>query len=133
MEKAYFFKTNQLVIWRPSGILTTNKITEFITFLDVSSEQRDPHFSRFIDLTQIAGISVNYQDLHPIASQRKNYHNIHIKQRVKMAFLVNNPLAYGMARMYQILSDDPHFDVTIYENIEEAAAFLGVDIGLIRP
>ena len=132
MEKEYLFKTDQLVIWRPLGILTTNKITEFITFLNVSSEQRDPHFNRFIDLTQIAGISVTYQDLHPIASQRKNYHNIHIKRRVKMAFLVNNPLAYGMARMYQTLSDDPYFNVNIYEDIEEVAAFLHVDIALIR-
>jgi len=59
MYKEYFFKTDQLVIWRPSGILDSEKIYEFISFLNKSSEERDPHFDRFIDLSQSSGISVH--------------------------------------------------------------------------
>ena len=44
-DKEYFFKTDQLVIWRPSGMLNTAKIQEFIRFLEENSEQRDPNFS----------------------------------------------------------------------------------------
>jgi hypothetical protein len=133
MEKEYFFKTDQLVIWRPSGILDINKIYDFINFLNTQSEQRDPHFSRFIDLSQIAGISVKFQDLYPVTQQRKNYHRASLKQTVKMVFLATNPLSYGMVRMYQMLYDDPHFAINICENINEAANLLKVDVAVINP
>ena len=133
MDKEYFFQSDQLTIWRPTGMLGTDKIYEFIRFLNESSERKTPYFNRFIDLSQISGISIAYQDLHPIAQQRKEYYSANIKQIVKMAILVNNPLSYGMARMYQMLSDEPHFEVNICENREEAAQFLEVDISVIIP
>jgi hypothetical protein len=133
MDKEYFFKTEKLAIWRPTGMLDTAKIKEFIGFIDDNSEQRDPHFSRFIDLSQISGISVNYEDVVPIVQQRKSYSSTHIKRKVKMAFLVNNPISFGMARMYQMLYDDPHFEINIYENREQVAQFLELDISLIKP
>jgi len=133
MDKEYFFKTDQLAIWRPLGTLTTQMIYDFINFLNDASKQQNPHFSRFIDLSQISGISVNFQDLYPIASVRKTYHSASLKEKVKMAFLVNNPLSYGMARMYQMLNDAPHIEISIYSNIENISEFLEVDIALIRP
>lgn len=133
MGKEYFFATDQLVVWRPTGLMNTKKILEFITFLNSSSKQRHPHFSRFIDLTQISGISVNYKDLYPIAEQRKAYYSVHIKQTIKMAFLVNNPISYGMARMYQMLTSNPQLDVNIFKELEEVSNFLKVDISLISP
>ena len=129
--KEYYFETDRLMIWRPHGILDTTKINEFIKFLEESSITRDPHFSRFIDLSQISGISVQYQDLYPIARQRKSYFRTNIKQTVKMAFLANDPFSYGMARMYQALSDEPTLDMHITESREEVSAFLGVDLSLI--
>ncbi|NOQ97091.1 MAG: hypothetical protein GQ561_02925 [Calditrichae bacterium] len=133
MDKEYFFKTDQLVIWRPSGILDTVRIKEFIGFIDVNTEQRDPHFSRFIDLSQISGISVNYEDVVPIVQQRKSYSTNHIKRKVKMAFLVHNPISFGMARMYQMLYDDPLFEINIYESREEVSDYLEVDVSILVP
>jgi hypothetical protein len=131
--KEYYFESDRLMIWRPLGILDTSKINEFIKFIEESSLNRDPHFSRFIDLSQISGISVEYQDLYPIARQRKSYFRTNIKQRVKMAFLANDPFSYGMARMYQSLSDGPGLDVCISGNREEVSAFLGVGLDQISP
>ena len=133
MEEEYFFKTDQLVIWRPSGTLATEKLVKFIGFVNKNSEQKDPHFSRFVDLSQVSDISFKYEDLYPIATQRKQYYSTNLKQTVRMAILVNKPLAFGMARMYQMLSDDPHFEVHICETAEEASRFLDVDISLIVP
>ena len=132
MDKEYFFKTDQLVIWRPSGILVSEKIYEFIRFLNKSSEGRDPHFDRFIDLSHSSGISVNYKDLQPVADQRKLYYSTILKQKVKMAVLANNPISFGMARMYQTISDDAHIEINIYDNFEDCSKFLKVDISLIH-
>lgn len=133
MDKEYFFKTDQLAIWRPLGILNTQKIYEFINFINEISKHKDPHFSRFIDLTQISGISVNYQDLQPIADERKKYYNTYLNKKVKMVFLVNNPLAYGMARMYQMLNNEPHIGINICETAQKASELLEVDVAVIGP
>jgi hypothetical protein len=133
MNEEYFFVTDTLAVWRPFGILDIDKIYEFINFLNAYSEKNDPHFNRLIDLMHISGVSVRYEDLSSIASRRKTYLKEHLKHKVKFAFLVNNPLAYGMTRMYQMLSDDPHVETHLYESIEAVAEFLEVDASLIAP
>ncbi len=132
MDKEYFFKTEQLAIWIPSGVLDTSKIRDFIDFLNSSSEVKEHQFDRFIDLTRISGISVKYQDLYPIANERKIYYQKSIVPGVKMAILVNNPLSFGMARMYQMLNDDANIEINIFETIEEVANFLQIDISILR-
>jgi hypothetical protein len=133
VDKEYFLKTEELVVWRPTGILTPEKIHGFVKFLNELSQQRDPHFSRFIDLSQISGISVKYNDLSPIAKQRSEFYKTNIKQKVKMAFFTKDPLTFGMARMYQMLTDDPNIQVLISENLEEISNFFEVDISVITP
>lgn len=133
MKKEFFSATDQLVIWRPIGILKTEKILEFIKFLNSYGEKHDPHFNRFIDLTHISGISVQYKDLYPIAEQRKKYFTAKLTDKVKMVFLVDNPVTYGMARMYQTLTSNPQLNVIILKNIEEVSNFLGVPVSVISP
>ena len=131
MDKEFFIKSDRLIIWRPKGILDTAKIYDFIQYLNIVSNERDPHFSRLIDLSQIDGISVKYNDLSPIAEQRRKYYNSNINKKVKMAFYVTNPLSLGMARMYQTLSDESHVEINIYKNLEKCSEFLEVDISLL--
>ena len=123
----FYFETDQLMIWRPTGMLDIGKIREFITFLEESGHTHDPHFSRFVDLSRISGISVQYRDLYPIAQRRKSYFKTNISRKVKMVFLVSNPLSYGMARMYQTISAEPNLEMHITENREEASRILGLD------
>lgn len=131
MNKEYFMKTDNLAVWRPKGVLSTKKILEFITFLNEQCKQQDPHFNRFIDLSHISGVSVNYDDLYHIAEQRKIYYAANIKQTVKMAFLAKNPFSYGMARMYIVLSTHPLLKVNISKNMKEVSDFLEIDISLL--
>ena len=132
MEKEYYFRTHQLAIWRPSGILDSKKIHEFVIFLNRESERRDPHFNRFIDLCEISGISVNFSELYQISRDRKIFHSLHLRHNVKMVFLVNNSLSFGMARMYQTLYDDPKLKITICEDITEASNLLEVEKEILR-
>ena len=127
MESEYNFKNNNLVIWQPNNILDSHKIKEFIKFLDEQSQARDPHFNRFVDLTKISGLNVNYDILMPIALTRQKYYVSNFTRKVKMGFYVNNPLTFGMARMYQSLSDDEHMVTLISESLDEIAEFLKCD------
>jgi hypothetical protein len=127
MEKEYLFLSDKLVRWRPLGVLNTQKIFEFINYVDQSAEERDPHFDRYIDLSKVSGVSVMYDDLSPIAKARKTYYSSHISRKVKMAFFANNPLTFGMARMYQTLSEDENLDIRIFKSIDEVASYLQID------
>jgi len=111
--------------------MNSNKIYDFIRYLDKVSEERDPHFNRFIDLSLISGVSVKYDDLSPIAEQRRKYHKSKLKKRVKMAFYVKNPLSRGMARMYQILADETNLEINIYDELDKCADFLDANISLL--
>ena len=127
METEYYFKNENLVIWQPKSVLDSSKIKNFINFIDENSKTRDPHFNRFVDLTKISGISVNYENLRPVAQTRQTYYINNFTREVKMGFYVNNPLAFGMARMYQSLSDDKYMEVKISESLDEVAEFLKCD------
>jgi len=127
LDSEYYFKNENLVIWQPKNMLDSYKIKDFITFLDESSKSRDPHFSRFVDLTKISGLSVNYENLMPVAQTRQKYYVSNFTRKVKMGFFVNNPLAFGMARMYQSLNDDKYMETLISESLDEIAKFLKCD------
>ena len=127
MEPEYYFKDENLVIWQPKNILDSNKIKNFISFLDESSVSRDPHFCRFVDLTKISGLSVNYEHLLPIAQTRQKYYVSKFTKKVRMGFYVNNPLTFGMARMYQSLNDDELMETLISESLNEIAEFLNCE------
>ncbi|MCK4559164.1 MAG: hypothetical protein KAV45_05220 [Calditrichia bacterium] len=87
---------------------------------------------RFIDLTHAKNISVNSDDLYNIASLRRKYAAKALREKVKVAFFVNNPFTFGMARMYENILDSTSYDIHIYYSLEEVAEFLDVDISLLK-
>jgi len=131
MSKEYFFKTQELLIWRPSGNLDINKISDFVKFLENNILEGKEDFMRFIDLSKIESISVNHEELYGIASGRRQFTSEHQGTTIKLAFFVTNALSYGMARMYENMLDNSPFDIRIYYTINEVANFLGVGHSLL--
>ena len=131
MNEEFYFKTDNLVIWRPTGMLDLKKIQAFITFLDEQISKRDPHYIRFIDLSKIGGISIKYEEVYSIAESRKEYASKELREKVKMAIYVKDSLSFGMARMYESILDQSLYDINIYYDLQEAANFLQVDISLL--
>jgi len=131
MAKEYFFKTDNLLIWRPTGQIQIEKIQDFVKFLEESFTMNNPDFMRFIDLSHIEGISVNYEELYGIAADRRDYANKKFEDIVKLAFYVTNALSFGMARMYENMLDSEAFTIGIYYSLKEVADFLDVDISLL--
>ena len=131
MKKEFYFKTENLVIWRPEGMLDASKISEFIEYLEEHNANRDQHFHRFIDLSKVAGINVTYTSLTTIASKRLLYAKDSLSRKVKMAFLAGNAFTFGMARMYESILGDEHYDIIIFETLQEVARWLEVDQSLL--
>jgi len=132
MKKEYYFKSNDLVIWRPNGMLDIQKIREFIEFLDQSSAGKDQHFHRFIDLSKVEGINVTYESLSTIAAKRVSYAAQTLSRAVKMAILAANSFTFGMARMYESILADEHYDISIFKTLPDAARWLDVQESMLR-
>ena len=131
MDKEYFFRTDNLVIWRPKAILDQTKIIDFINFLDEQSSKKDSDFLRFIDLSKISDVTAKYEELYEIASQRKQLAEKNFDLKVKMGFYVTDTLSFGMARMYENLLDSQHYEISINYSLEKVADFLQVDVTLL--
>ena len=131
MANEYFFKTDNLLIWRPTGTIQISQIQAFVKFVEDYVAAHGSDFIRFIDLSFIEGISVNYEELYSVAAGRRDHANKKFENVVKLAFYVTTALSFGMARMYENLLDSAAFDIRIYYTIKEVSKFLGVDASLL--
>ena len=131
MTKEYYFKTEDLLIWRPTGNIKIEVIQDFIKFLEEYVASNNSDFKRFIDLSLIEDISVNYEELYGIAADRRDHANKKFENIVNLAFYVNNALSFGMARMYENLLDSSAYNLGIFYSLKEVADFLNVEISLL--
>lgn len=131
MAIEFFFKADNLLIWRPGGVLNNDKIIRYIAFLEAAEAGRQSPFDRFNDLSRTTGVSISYNEVSEYAVRRRSYASSFLDRPVKAAFHALNPVSYGMARMYQNLLDCAKMEVRVYQSLDEAAAWLGVDIALL--
>lgn len=85
---------------------------------------------RFHDVRNINAVHLSFDDLWTIAQRRlESYES---GGSTLSAFWVSTPLNYGIARMYQALTDGTPFKIEVLYKIEDIAEFLGVDKELIE-
>ena len=76
---------------------------------------------RVEDMRKLKGIKIGFEDLMGFTG---NLRDIQLPQIVKSAILTNNPLQYGIARMFQSILDHPQMKIEIFSNEEEAYNWL---------
>lgn len=82
---------------------------------------------RFSEVSKLRGITVGFNEIFQYQQLR-----IKPKKPVQTAFCGFSVFMYGMARMFQsILASDYH-RIEIFKDIESAAAWLQVDVNLIK-
>ena len=85
---------------------------------------------RFHDVRNINAVHLSFDDLWGIAQRRLQAYES--GGSTLSAFWVSTPLNYGIARMYQALTDGTPFKIEVLYKIEQVADFLGVDKELIE-
>lgn len=131
MASEFFFKTDNLLIWRPEGTLDNDKILKYIAFLEAAETERPTPFDRFSDLSRTTGISISYSEVSDYAVRRRSHASSVLDRPARSAFYATNPVSYGMSRMYQNLLDCAKMEVKVSESLAETADWLGVDIALL--
>ena len=110
------------------GELDATLASEWVEKLEEQEVGKTLH--RFHDVRDINAVHLSFDDLWSIAQRRLESYEA--GEPTRSAFWVSTPLNYGIARMYQALTDGTPFKIEVLYKIEEIADFLGVDKAIIE-
>ena len=114
-----------LLVARPKGIIDYKAAEDIVEFVEVKEVRWEEGFNRFCDFTRLEGIQLSRADVFLLACRRRAFNPNDF--RVKSAFWAVDPLAIGIARMYEQLLDSPRIEVRVWRELEAAADWLGVN------
>ena len=116
-----------LMAWSPRGVLDVSRAETIVHWLE-AIEPRIGDFNRFIDFSQISRVELGCEEVADLAIRRREgYAGGH----VKTAILAVSPLAYGIARMYELLLSSVPIHVHVVAHLAAAAEVLGVSVEVL--
>jgi hypothetical protein len=121
----YSIERDTLLVGRLKGVLDAKTAEKIVEFVETKEIITDMGFNRFCDMTQLEGIDISSDDVFQLASRRRAFNPNDIP--VKSAFLATNPLALVIARMYAQMLNSPRIEVRVWNDMQAAADWLGVN------
>lgn len=76
---------------------------------------------RLTDLTGLDRIDVGFEEVFALAHRRAQRP---IATPIRSALVARNPVQFGFARMFQMLSDNPRIQIRIFGTLQEAQQWL---------
>ena len=121
---------DNIICGKITGELNAALANEWIEKLEEQEASTNITLHRFYDVRDINAVHLSFDDLWGIAQRRMDAYKAGDENL--SAFWVSTPLNYGVARMYQALTDGTPFKIEVLYNLEEVADFLGVDIKILE-
>jgi hypothetical protein len=116
-----------LVGWWPTGTVDEESVLSY--YARLASFPLETH--RYCDFSAVSGFSFGYKGMEKLVRARKS---ILPAVEVKLIFMSDNALGYGMSRMYEALMSGLDMSIHVVRSVEEAAELLGVGVDeLARP
>ncbi len=116
---------DNIICSKLDGELDATLASEWVKKLEKQEAQTKQTLHRFHDVRDIDAVHLSFDDLWGIAQRRLEAYQA--GDANLSAFWVSTPLNYGVARMYQALTEGTPFKIEVLYNLEEVADFLGVD------
>ena len=129
MLNVYSIPREALLVARPMGIFDIKSAESLVDFIEIKEELTETGFNRFTDLTRLKEIHLTSADVLRLAARRRAFNPNNI--RVKSAFLATDPMAFMIARMYELVLDSPRIEVATWRDLQSAANWLGVRADLL--
>jgi hypothetical protein len=116
------------MLWRPLGTLDEALINEIVAFVEAAEEKAKP-FNRFIDLSALDMVDLNFRFVFHVALHRRL---VSVKRSpVKSAFYVTSDATTHYAKLHAMLTDYSPLDVALFTDRAEAAKWLGVPVEVL--
>jgi len=119
-------KELSLMLWRPRGILDESVVNEIVVFVETAEARAGKPFNRFIDLSALDAVDLNFKFVFHIALHRRLSYKPN--PPVKSAFYVTSPATTHYAKLHAMLTDYSPLDVTLFTDRAAAAKWLGVPV-----
>ena len=119
-----FRKKLSLFLWKPRGILDETVVNEIVAFVDTIEARSSTPFSRFVDLSTLDAVDLNFKFVFHVALHRRVAYAPHPK--TKSAFYVTSPATTHYAKLHAMLTDYSPLEVALFAERAAAAEWLGV-------
>lgn len=120
MPHAYVLdEAHSLVLSRAWGALTDQELLSHLTTFANDPRFR-PTFHQLADLREVTNLAVTSSGI------RYQVRESPFAAGSQRALVVSSDVAFGMARMFQILHDESAGDVEVFRNLDDALAWLGL-------
>lgn len=115
-----------LMVFRPRGVMTEQRIDKDIAILEAAEDELATPFNRFTDVTQVDLSRLHFRHIFRISLHRRlKYRN---RPPVKSAFYVRDKEAIRIVRTHALLTDHSSIRVRMFEELPDAAGWLGVSV-----
>jgi hypothetical protein len=119
-----------LFVWRPRGVLSEEQVNKIVLFVGKQERKFGPPFNRFTDLSLLDAVDLTFNYVFHIALYRRLARLG--QEPVKSAFLVTNPAVARYVKLHALMTDRSPIKVKIFKDSLAAAAWLGVDVGVLE-
>src|SRR5258708_26039322 len=114
------------MVWKPHGILDQALVNEIVAFVEAAEERAQKPFNRFIDLSALDAVDLNFNFVFHIALHRRLAFDSH--PPVKSAFYVTSTATAHYAKFHAMLTDHSPLHVSLFTERAAAAKWLGVPV-----
>jgi len=126
MFDVYVIDKDALMVGRLTGVLDAKTAGKLADFIEAKEVMTETGFNRFCDMSQLDGVHLSCADVHQLAARRRAFNPNDI--RVRSAFFATDPLAFGISRMYEQILNSPRIEVRVWDDMQSAADWLGVEL-----
>ena len=115
-----------LLVFRPRGILTANRVEKDVALLDSAEDQANAPFNRFSDLSHVKAFRMNFREIFQISLHRRLKYGK--RPTVKSAFYITTDEAARIVKVHALVTGYSPIRVQMFEELEPAAKWLGVSV-----
>ena len=113
-------RARRLVLSSATGVLTHDDLRAHMRNL-AGDSNFDPSFRQIFDFRAVTNLEVTGAALRELAQSNP------WKKRTRRAFVCDRDVLFGMARMFQLLTNGAPAEIQVFREMSEALAWLGLD------
>ncbi|MCC5835919.1 MAG: hypothetical protein JJU20_14425 [Opitutales bacterium] len=102
---------------RLSGFLSLEDLMSVSKQLRALEDASPISIHRLTDMTDVAGSSLSFETMEDFVATRRH---VALKNSIRSAIVAPGLLAYGLARMFQSLNNNPQIEVKLFKVLDEA-------------
>ena len=121
-----FYEDNQLLVWRPRGLVNQEAVNKIITVLGEFEFSLKEPFNRFSDTVGADVVDLNFEYIIRVSLYRRQvYAN---RPPIKSAILATDSTLVHYGKVHALLTQGSPINVRVFQNRKEAAEWLGVPL-----